>query len=481
MKAAIMSFVRGATILLFALLAACTTDVEPLTPAQRQAVAAFVSTFPPSPQRRLEVDFGGKLKLLGYDLGREPWRSGETIRVTWHWQTLKPLGKGWRLVTQIGDGARTIEQDGNSSLRWLYGPDRWRLGEYVRDTQELYLPDDWAGDTAKLFLSVRRGDERLPVSGDRSDEQGRLLAATIQTTPSKAALVGEDAVPYVSVVQTKRSPRLDGSLEDPVWSFARTTRAFVETREGGPASLQASAKLLWDSRYLYVGVVVQDALLRATHREHDEHLWEQDCIELMLDPNGDGKDYFEIQVSPRGTVFDTRYDSRRVPRPFGHVDWDSRVRVAVSARGELDDKERDAGYTVEIAVPWQAFSLDQKAAAPPAIGDEWRANLYVMDLLDDRQQAAAWSSLGIGDFHVPRRFGILAFEGQPEGMVGIHEPLQISDDRAPAPLKRGPGVGPAARERMIQRRAGSRRNPGDPLTAPSPETPQNLEPAEAPQ
>jgi hypothetical protein len=34
-----------------------------------------------------------------------------------------------------------------------------------------------------------------------------------------------------------------------------------------------------------------------------------------------------------------------------------------------------------------------------------------MDLTEDRQQAAAWSPLGIGDFHVPRRFGILAFEG----------------------------------------------------------------------
>ena len=208
-------------------------------------------------------------------------------------------------------------------------------------------------------------------------------------TSGKDAGRVEGAVPKIGVVQTKRPPRLDGLLDDSAWGVANTTRAFVETRKGGDAPIQASAKFLWDEGYLYVGVDVHDTLLRASHTGRDDHLWEQDCVELMLDPDGDEKNYFEIQVSPRGG---------------------------------LDDKEADAGYTVEMAIPWQAFSLDGKPLAPPRFGDEWRANLYVMDLLEDRQQAAAWSSLGIGDFHVPRRFGILAFEGP--------------GNRMPKPMKR---------------------------------------------
>lgn len=73
------------------------------------------------------------------------------------------------------------------------------------------------------------------------------------------------------------------------------------------------------------------------------------------------------------------------------------------------------------AIPWHAFSSINRPASPPAIGDTWRANLYVMDLTRDRQQAAAWSPLGIGDFHVPGRFGILSFEG-PDEMVGQSKP-----------------------------------------------------------
>ena len=239
-----------------------------------------------------------------------------------------------------------------------------------------------------------------------------LLAGWIAAcTSGKDASPVEDAVPKLLVAQTRQPPNLDGSLADPVWGLANTTQAFVEIRKGGAAPMQASARLLWDERYLYVGVDVQDALLRASHTERDQHLWEQDCVELMIDPDGDGRNYFEIQISPRGVLFDTRYDSPRIPQPYGHLDWDSKTRARVSLRGELDDQEADAGYTVEIAIPWQAFSLDGEPPAPPGIGDEWRANLYVMDLIEGRQQAAAWSPLGIGDFHVPRRFGILAFEG----------------------------------------------------------------------
>jgi hypothetical protein len=54
-----------------------------------------------------------------------------------------------------------------------------------------------------------------------------------------------------------------------------------------------------------------------------------------------------------------------------------------------------------------------------------------MDLIEDQQQAAAWSPLGTGDFHVPRRFGILAFEGPAEDMVGTNEPLHISPPKSP--------------------------------------------------
>ncbi len=480
MNTSTMGFTRFASLLLVGWAAACTSDVEPLTPAQRQAVAAYVSKAAPSPQHRLDFDFEGKATLLGYDLDRAEWRPGETIRVTWYWHSVEPTGEGWKLFTHIDDAdhGRTLNQDSNGTLRWLYGPDRWDAGTYIRDSQDLNLPEDWAGPSAQVYVGLWRDGRRLRVADAVSDEQGRTLAVTIPTPGAKDEGGGAQDVPKLALVQTKRPPRLDGSLGDPVWSFANTTRVFVETRRGGVAPVQASAKLLWDERYLYVGVDVNDSLLRASHTERDDHLWEQDCVELMIDPDGDAKNYFEIQVSPRGMVFDTRYDSRRVPQPFGHTDWDSKIRVGVLPRGKIDDREADAGYAVEIAIPWQAFSLDGRPGSPPAIGDEWRANLYVMDLTADRQQAAAWSSLGIGDFHVPRRFGILAFEGPPEEMVGTNEPLEISGNRMPKPMVRGPALEPGVKDTMIRNRAINRRHAGEP--APKPQGAPSAQPSDSP-
>jgi hypothetical protein len=463
-----MGFTRFAFLVLLSSTAACTSEVEPLTPAQRQAVAAYVSKLPPSPQHDLDFDFEGKVRLLGYDLDRAQWRPGETMRVTWYWQAVDAVGEGWKLFTHIDDAdhGRTLNQDGNGTLRWLYGPDHWSPGSYIRDPQDLHLPQDWAGTMAHIYVGLWRGGRPLGVVNKDPDQGGRSLVVTLPTPGSADAAPGAHTVPKLRLVQTKRPPRLDGSLADPVWSFAKTTRAFVETRQGGVAPVHASAKLLWDPRYLYVGVEVNDGLLRASHTQHDDHLWEQDCVELMIDPDGDGKNYFEVQVSPRGVVFDTRYDSRRVPQPFGHTDWDSKLRVGVSPRGQIDDNQADAGYTVEIAIPWQAFSLDGTPMPPPAIGDQWRANLYVIDLTADRQQAAAWSSLGIGDFHVPPRFGILAFEGPPDEMVGTNEPLEISADRMPKPMGRRPALERDVKDTMTKQRVINRRHLGEP--APSP-------------
>jgi len=232
-------------------------------------------------------------------------------------------------------------------------------------------------------------------------------------------------VPKIRVMHTKQPPNLDGSLDEPAWRLARSTGAFVETLKGGASKLQASAKLLWDEHFLYLGAAVQDSLLRASQRHHDAHLWEQDSVELMIDPDGDELDYYEVQVSPGGVVFDTRFDARRVPKPFGHMDWDGNVRVGVSTDGTLDDEERDTGYVVEIAIPWQAFSLEGKPVEAPAVGDEWRANIYVLDLFEEGQRAAAWSPPGIGDFHVPPRFGILLFEGESDEMVNDLESVGV--------------------------------------------------------
>src|SRR5690606_27243814 len=127
------------------------------------------------------------------------------------------------------------------------------------------------------------------------------------------------------------------------------------TMTGEPGAPVTRARIAWDDAALYVAFDVADDDLRASLEGDDPHLWEQDTVEIMVDPDGDGRNYFELQLSPNEQVFDTRYDARRVPQPFGHVDWDSGMRGATVVRGTLDDESADEGYVAEMAIPWAAF------------------------------------------------------------------------------------------------------------------------------
>ncbi|MGE0792290.1 MAG: carbohydrate-binding family 9-like protein [Sandaracinaceae bacterium] len=205
-------------------------------------------------------------------------------------------------------------------------------------------------------------------------------------------------------------PTIDGRLDDAVWQRAASTERFVNTMTGAAATPETTAKIAWDDARLYVAFEVADDRLRASLRGHDPHLWEQDTVEIMVDPDGDGRNYFELQLAPSDQVFDTRYDARRVPQPFGHVDWDSGLEGACALRGTLDDDTDDEGYTAEIAIPWGAFHAGTPPADPPHAGDEWRVALYVLDLRADGQGGVGWSPPLVGDFHVPDRFGRITFD-----------------------------------------------------------------------
>ncbi len=212
---------------------------------------------------------------------------------------------------------------------------------------------------------------------------------------------------------------IDGKLEEPAWARAASTGPFVDVgsgRENKRMLVQGSARLLWDAQKLYVGFEVSDKTVHGGFPKdaRDPHLWEKDTVEIMADPDGDGdnQDYYELQVNPQNLVFDTQYDGYNSPNgngrgPFGHEEWSAKLESAVVVHGTLDDdSDQDAGYTVEIAVPWSSFAKAERS--PPVSNDTWRMNFYAMQ----DNGGAAWSPiLGQGNFHRASRFGRVRFVG----------------------------------------------------------------------
>jgi hypothetical protein len=404
-------------------MSACVEESPALTPTEREALREFILTTAPTPQHPLEIQFENKVQLMGYDIDVETITPGQPFTITWYWHVERRLGGGWLQFTHLADAAGTdrLNQDAAGTIRERYPASRWMPNEYIRDVQTITLPADWNSDRVVIYHGFWHEDHRLQVASGPSDGTNRGRAASIPVsapaagaTPTTIVAPPAAQLPSLNVRRATAAVQIDGQLNEADWAAAPASSAFVNTMNGSRGEVRANVKMLWDDQAVYFGFDVADDYLHATGSERDAHLWEQDCVEIMADPDGDGTNYFELQVAPTGQVFDTHYDTRRQPQPFGHVDWNSQIETRVSTRGTPNDDAADEGYTVEIRIPYASFRHgDGPLLVAPAVDSNWRFNFYVMDTRPDGgQRTAGWSPTLEGDFHVPARFGRAVMTGE---------------------------------------------------------------------
>jgi len=408
----------------------CVNDAPSTDPPEE--VQKFILDKLPEGEKftELNVNFDDKITLLGAQI--EPGlvvEPGGRVKITMYWRVDKPLvDVDWKLFTHVLDtsGERLMNIDNVGPLRHIrrnrqsWPPGSWVAGKVYVDSQSFTMPRKLKTSKVQVVTGIWKGRERLPLKSGPSISDNRALIATLDTgvTPK-----GDDSVPQLQVAQIKQGlrVRLDGKLSEYAWETAADTTLFVNVATGKPAPespVQGSAKLIWDETALYLGITVKDQNLVGgfDKKQKDPHLWTKDCVEIMIDPDGDGdnKDYYEIQVNPQNLVFDSFFDDYNTPRtepdgPFGHEDWSSKLESAVQLSGTLDNpKDKDEGYVVEIKLPWSSF--DKAKKLPPELGTSWRLNLYAMK----DNNGVAWSPiLGQGNFHKASRFGRVQWVAQP--------------------------------------------------------------------
>jgi hypothetical protein len=457
----------------------------------------------------LDVNFDDKITLLGasIDPGLEV-VPGKRVKLTMYWRADKALDDpDWKLFTHVLDGAgdRLLNIDNVGPLRQgdrnvqAWPPGRWTPGKIYVDTQTFTVPKKLKSGKLQVVAGIWKGKDRLPLRSGPSVSDNRALVATLTTI--KPAPKPERTVPELEIARLARGAavRVDGNLDDAAWKDAAVTPAFVNVTSGSPdddSPVQGSAKLLWDDKALYVGVVVKDEEVEGGFDKaaKDPHLWTKDCVEIMIDPDGDGDnaDYYEIQINPQNLVFDSRFDAYNKPRvepdgPFGNQDWSAKLESAVSVQGTLDNNDdEDQGYSVEARIPWSSF--DKAKAVPPKPGDAWRMNLYAMH----DNSGVAWSPiLGQGNFHRATRFARVRWvEKKSEPPPAAQGPEKLPSAATAASPPAAPGApapaGAAPKPRggeVVQKKAQAPAPaaPASPLPAPKPTPAPTTAPASAPE
>lgn len=140
----------------------------------------------PHPQYAMEVDFGGALRLLGFDIedvdeGRQPW-----TRVRLYWQVSGALPDDLRIypfyLDDVGNVIEDTTQRPMVASLW-YAPARWRVGDTIRvQTLQWPLPGRF-----RLAVGVLRGN-------DWQNRSARLQAGLIASSIPLRPLDGATAV-----------------------------------------------------------------------------------------------------------------------------------------------------------------------------------------------------------------------------------------------------------------------------------------------
>jgi Carbohydrate family 9 binding domain-like len=415
---------------------ACVGGKQQASAEDKERLKAHILEAVPPDAKKTDINFENKVHIVGTKVEPENAGPGAHVKVTYYWRVDDPVEDGWQLFTHVQhegfDKPENLDTNGPlrevKNNRQVLGPDRWERGKIYADEQSFDMPKDLKGPDTTVYVGIWKGDARLRVVSGPTDGEQRAIVAKINTGVQRKVedkKRGAADIPQLFPVKLAKGDKItvDGKGDDKAWEVAASTGPFVDVGTGSPATsspVQGTAKLTWDDENLYALVDVKDANLTGYFTDKASQpkdwtatgqpmTWTKDTAEIMVDPDGDGDNvnYYELQINPQNKVFKSQFDAYNAPKtepqgPFGHEDWEPKMKSAVVVRGTVDkDGDKDDGYTVELAIPWKAFEKGAKNL-PPRPGDSWRMNFYAME----SNGGLGWSAiLRQGNFHKASRFG----------------------------------------------------------------------------
>ena len=120
----------------------------------------------------------------------------------------------------------------------------------------------------------------------------------------------ETVAPNAAVaVRVDQGPKMDGTLDDPLWQLAKTISDFrqQEPYESQAATERTEVRILYSRHAVYFGIhcfdsdpsrIIASELRRDVSQDLDDH------FEILIDSNHDRRGAYVFQVNPLGTQMD---------------------------------------------------------------------------------------------------------------------------------------------------------------------------------
>jgi hypothetical protein len=226
------------------------------------------------------------------------------------------------------------------------------------------------------------------------------LAALVLIGPSLAA---QQPAPHrlktATAARTAEAPVFDGNVDDLAWQQATPLVDFVQAEpvEGEPASEKTEVRLLYDDRYVYVGVICYDSdpsQINVSDTRRDAILTDMDSFQIVVDTYHDRQNGFMFGTNPAGAQYDAqvRNDGDQQTTGAGPVGIGGAVGVGTNAGGgvnanwdadwEVKARIVEIGWTVEFRIPLRSL----RYGAPPQL---WGVNFS--RIIRHKRERVYWS------------------------------------------------------------------------------------------
>lgn len=388
--------------------------IPTLTQNQWNHVQEFIlDEMPDNPRiQQINAVFGGSIELLGWMVEPTQVESGEEFTVTWYWHVIEALDERWEIFGHCDSGSQRTHLD-HEAVEGLFPMPYWEQGQIIEDIQTVTLGADVETGPVNVYMGFwrRSDDARLPVSAPGSgtvQPDGRLHIGSFQAQRPEQP---EEVIELTTLQAPERVGlmTIDGELIEADWDEAVQSDVFVHPNTAEiNLSINTRARALWDAEFLYLGLTTTDTDIWAEATERDSELWEEaEAFEIMLDAEGDGRNYLEIQINALGTIFDAQFPQVEGRHPRAELEKVANIEgmvVAVHVNGAATpNDEGDAGWSVEVQIPWSSIPDFGSRARR---GNSIRANFFRFDRdSNEAHQTVAWVPVHSGTFHQPALFG----------------------------------------------------------------------------
>jgi hypothetical protein len=206
--------------------------------------------------------------------------------------------------------------------------------------QELTFPLGRCWNRGKQHLDARRL-QRVYINPYQPDaeftiDQIELLAA------GRQVFLRPDRV--LRAVPATAPPTIDGKLDDATWQTAAELTDFTRYRAGGLARDQTEARVCYDNQALYLGVRLNSSAmdkLKVEETARDAAVYQDDCVEVFVDPEHSHRRWKQFVANSIGTQFDGDMPGGE---PGRGIAWNGTWTVKTS---------KDAkGWTAELRIPF---------------------------------------------------------------------------------------------------------------------------------